>query len=372
MKLLIFISSLSVGGAERVTVNLANHWALKGWEITIVTLRQQSDDFYALNQAVRRIALEMDGDSGNVIVGLIRNLRRVIALQRVLRQIRPDVALAMMDRANVMLAIASCGLHLIRAVGSERIYPPQHPLGTIWERLRFHSYGHLYAVVAQTDKGAEWLKSHTKAQRVIAIPNPANWPLTNQIPFINVENIRRAGRKLLLAVGRLSCQKQFGLLVRCFQSLASSHGDWDLVILGEGPLRSELEVQVSEAGLGNRVFLPGRAGNIGDWYECADLYVMSSRFEGFPNTLVEAMAYGLPVVSFDCDTGPRDIIRHKVDGLLVSSGNEQELTTTLDQLMGDENLRAEFANRAVDVRVRFATERIAEKWERLFKEVCAL
>jgi glycosyltransferase involved in cell wall biosynthesis len=195
--------------------------------------------------------------------------------------------------------------------------------------------------------------------------------LTNQIPFINVENILGVGRKLLLAVGRLSCQKQFGLLVGCFQSLATRHADWDLVILGEGPLRSKLEVQVSEASLRNRVFFPGRAGNIGDWYESADLYVMSSRFEGFPNTLVEAMSYGLPVVSFDCDTGPRDIIRHKVDGLLVSSGNEQELTATLDQLMGDENLRVELANRAVDVRARFATERIAEKWEHLFKEECA-
>jgi glycosyltransferase involved in cell wall biosynthesis len=292
-----------------------------------------------------------------------------MALRRVLREIGPDVALGMMDRANVMLAIASFGLHGIRVVGSERIYPPQNPLGRLWEWLRFYSYGHLYAVVAQTDKGAEWLESHTKARRVFAIPNPANWPLTNQIPLISAENMPGAGRKLLLAVGRLSCQKQFGLLVGCFQSLASGHADWDLVILGDGPLRSELEAQVSEASLGNRVFFPGRAGNIGDWYECADLYVMSSRFEGFPNTLVEAMTYGLPVVSFDCDTGPRDIIRDKVDGLLVSSGNAQELTAALNQLMGDESLRAELANRAVDVRVRFATERIAEMWERLFKEV---
>lgn len=371
MKLLVFISSLSSGGAERVTANLANHWALKGWDITIVTLRQQSDDFYPLNNAVRRIALNIGGDSGNVIVGLIRNIRRVAALRRALRQIEPDVALGMMDRANVTLALASRGLRKMRAVGSERVYPPQHPLGALWERLRFYGYGHLYAVVAQTDKGAEWLKSHTKAQRVFAIPNPASWPLSNQIPFIKVEKICRAGRKLLLAVGRLSAQKQFGLLVRCFQSLAVSHADWDLVILGEGPLRSELEAQVSKANLENRVFLPGRAGNVGDWYECADLYVMSSSFEGFPNTLVEAMSYGLPVVSFDCDTGPRDIVRHNVDGVLVSSGDAQELTAALYQLMGDENLRRRLANRAADVRVRFATERIAEKWELLFKEARA-
>lgn len=371
MKLLIFISSLSGGGAERVTVNLANHWALKGWEITIVTLRRQSDDFYTLHHAVRRVALEMDGDSGHVIVGLVRNLRRVMALRRVLRQIGPDVALGMMDRANVMLAIASRGLRQIRAVGSERTYPPENPLGKLWDRLRFHSYAHLYAVVAQTDMGAEWLKSHTRAQRAFAIPNPVNWPLTDAVPSINVELTRGARRRLLLAVGRLSAEKQFDLLVGCFQSLTTSLADWDLVILGEGPLRRELEAQVSEASLGNRVFLPGRAGNMGDWYQCADVFVMSSRFEGFPNTLVEAMAYGVPAVSFDCDTGPRDIIRHKVDGLLVPPGNVRELTAALKQLMGDENLRMRLANRAADVRLRFATAGIAEKWELLFREACA-
>ena len=110
---------------------------------------------------------------------------------------------------------------------------------------------------------------------------------------------------------------------------------------------------------------------MGDWYQCADVFVMSSRFEGFPNTLVEAMAYGLPVVSFDCDTGPRDIIRHKVDGLLVSPGDAQELTAALGLLMGNENLRMELAKRAPDVRSRFATDRIAEKWESLFKEAYA-
>ncbi len=367
MKLLFFISSLRGGGAERVTVNLANHWAEKGWEVTIVTLAPQHDDFYALNPAVKRLALEMKGESGNVFIGLMQNLRRVLALRRVLRQIQPDVALGMMERANVLLAFASWGLHQIRTVGSERTYPPQHPLGALWEWLRLHSYGHLYAVVAQTDRGAEWLKSHTKAPRVFAIPNSANWPLTNQLPGVDVENVCGSGRKLLLAVGRLSGEKQFGLLVDCFCALASRYPDWDLVILGEGAMRSVLEAQVLEVGMANRILLPGRAGNVGEWYSRADLYVLSSRFEGFPNALVEAMAYGVPVVSFDCDTGPRDIIRHGLDGLLVSPGDVAGLTEALGQLMGDDALRRKLAEQAMDVRVRFAIEQIANNWEVIFE-----
>ena len=113
----------------------------------------------------------------------------------------------------------------------------------------------------------------------------------------------------------------------------------------------------------------GRAGTGGEWYERADLYVMSSRFEGYPNTLAEAMAHGLAAVSFDCDTGPRDIIRHEVDGLLVPPGDVAALTAALDRLMDDATLRQQFAERAVDARRRFSMERIAGTWEDLFKEI---
>ncbi len=369
MKLLIFISSLSSGGAERVTANLANHWAAQGWEVTIATLGPQSADFYELHPSVKRIALELDGDSNNVFVALVRNLHRIFVLRKLLRQMQPDIALALMTGANVLLALAACGMKQAHTVGSERIYPPQHPLGAIWEWLRSKSYGRLDAMVAQTSLGAEWIVANTSARRVVVIPNPVNWPLTNCPPQLDISTAHHAGRRLLLAVGRLSSQKQFSLLVDCFKSLSVRHAEWDLVILGDGPLRPVLEAKVREAGLSKRVFLPGMSGNVGDWYSSADLYVMSSRFEGFPNTLVEAMAYGLPVVSFDCDTGPRDIVRHHVDGSLVAAQDAEGLTAELDRLMSDSDLRKRYAKRAVEVRERFAIRRVADKWEEIFMEI---
>jgi glycosyltransferase involved in cell wall biosynthesis len=369
MRLLIFISSMSGGGAERVTADLANHWASIGWVITIVTISSQRNDFYKLMPAITRIELGLDGDSNNVLIGLTQNIRRITALRRVLRQVQPDVALGMMTGANILLVFASLGLTQTRIVGSERTYPPECPLGGMWEWLRRKSYGRLDVVVAQTNEGATWLKAHTAAKRVEVIPNSVNWPLANLLPHLGVKSVCSNGKHLLLAVGRLSGEKQFGLLVECFCSLASRYPDWNLVILGEGALRSVLEAQVLDVGMTNRIFLPGRAGNVGTWYSCADLYVMSSRFEGFPNTLVEAMAYGVPVVSFDCDTGPRDIIRHEVDGLLVQPGDVAGLTETLGQLMGDDALRRKLAGRAIDVRERFGIERIANNWEVTFKGV---
>ena len=369
MKLLFLIHSLSGGGAERVTVNLANHWAAKGWQITIVTLAPLSLDFYEIHPAVGRIALQLAGESRNVLAGLWKNLHRVRELRQVLRQVQPNVALALMSTANVILALATRGLANVCAIGSERIHPPQLPLGVQWGALRRFTYGRLAAVVALTQESAEWLKMHTRAQRVPIIPNMALWPLAVQAPRLMPETVCVADRNILLAVGRLEKQKGFDWLLEAFMALALKYYNWNLVILGEGPERRALEAQVQAFGLDGRVFLPGRAGNVGEWYERADLYVMSSRFEGFPNTLAEALVHGLPAVSFDCDTGPRDIIRHEIDGLLVPPGDVARLNFALDRLMDDAALRVQFAARAVEARERLSMERIAGMWEGLFAEL---
>jgi glycosyltransferase involved in cell wall biosynthesis len=369
MKIVFFIYSLNSGGAERVTANLANHWVGKGWDISIITLKDQNNDFYRLDPAINRITLNLAGDSYNILTGLRQNLGRVYSLKRALRQIQPDVALGMMSTANVMLALATWGVPQVRTIGSERTHPSQVPLAYPWHGLRRLSYSRLDAVTAQTSKGADWLKAHTNARRVPVIPNPVLWPLPMQAPRITPEDLCQSERLMMLAVGRASEEKQFGLLLEIFHSLANRHPNWDLVILGEGPQRPALREQVRTAGLEKRVSLPGRAGNMKEWYERADLYVMSSRFEGFPNTLAEAMAHGLASVSFDCDTGPSDIIRHGVDGLLVPPGDVTSLTVALDRMMSDAGLRQQFAVRAVEARRRFSIKRIAGLWEELFEEI---
>lgn len=369
MRLLIFIGSLSSGGAERVTANLSNYWVAKGWQITVVTLAPLNLDFYELHPAVQRIALNQTGDSANALLGTWNNLRRVRALRRVLREVRPDIALSMMTTANVLLALAAWGLPTVCAIGSEHIHPPQFPLGRVWEGLRRHLYRRLAAVTALTEESAAWLKAHTRARQIAVIPNAAAWPLPVQSPRLEPAAVGVLGRQRLLAIGRLDRQKGFDGLIAAFATLADRHPHWELVILGEGPLRPALQAQVDAAGLQQRVFMPGRVGNVGQWYESADLYVMSSRFEGFPNTLLEALAHGAPAVSFDCDTGPRDIIRHQVDGWLVPASDVAGLTAALDRLMGDADLRRRFSERAVEARERFSMERIAGLWEALFEEL---
>ena len=266
------------------------------------------------------------------------------------------------------MALAAWGLPVL-VVGSEHVHPPQFPLGVLWEVLRRYSYGRLSAVAALTRESAEWLQAHTNAKQVVVIPNAAPWPLPAKNPKLCPESVCRSGRKILLGVGRLVVEKGFDCLLDAFSRLASPNPDWDLVILGEGPLRLVIENIVKATGLEGRVFLPGSVNNLGEWYERADLYVMSSRFEGFGNTLAEALTYGLPAISFDCEAGPRNIVRHEKDGLLVTLGDVVGLTEALNRLMGNPAMRERFSENAKEARERFSIGRVTGMWEDLFEKV---
>jgi glycosyltransferase involved in cell wall biosynthesis len=235
--------------------------------------------------------------------------------------------------------------------------------------LRGNAYCLLNAVTALTSEGENWLKNNTNAKSVLLIPNAVTWPLPEHEPRISPRAYCQHNKQILLAVGRLEEQKGFDWLIEVFSNLAHKHPNWDLIILGEGSLRVMLEEQVRESGLEKRIFLPGRIGNLSEWYESADLFVMSSRYEGFGNTLVEAMAYGLPAVSFDCDAGPRDIINHRLNGLLVPPCDLAALTATLDNIMRDDALRLRLAERTADVREQFSMKGIASLWEQLFDKL---
>ncbi len=368
MKLLIYLHSLNAGGAERVTANLANYWAAQGWTVTIATIESASHDFYRVDERVGRVGFGLDGDSRNLLHAFVRNIARIRTLRNLIRETRPDVALAMMTNANVVLSLACRGLPDVLAVGSERNYPGHVRLNPIWSMLRRFRYAGLHAVVVQTSECAAWILRHTRARQAPVIPNSATWPLPVHSPAVAPDSVCRPGRRILLCAGRLVGQKNFAFLIDVFGRLAARHPDWDLVILGKGPLHDALRSQVDAAGLDGRVFLPGLVGNLGAWYARSDLYVMTSRFEGFPNTLVEALAHGVPVISLDCDTGPRDIIRHGTDGLLIPMNDAQALHDGMNSVMGDDALRRKLAGRAAEARERFSIERVAGMWEALFMQ----
>ncbi len=366
MKVMLVIHSLACGGAERVTMLLANHWARLGWRVTVVTLADAADDHYRLDAAVQRLSLGLADRSETIGQAVAGNFRRLRALRRALRVERPDVVVAMMVTSNVLVALARLGLDSVTAVGSERSDPEAFRLSAPWPWLRAVTYRWLDAMVALTDESREWLERRTSARRVVTIPNPLALPLPMEEPVRSPGLAAARTPRRLLAVGRLGPEKGYDQLLACFGRLAATHQDWELVIVGEGPERPRLERLVQTLGLGDRVFLPGRVGNPGDWYASADLFVLSSRYEGFPNALAEAMGHGLPVVSVDCTTGPRELIRDGVDGVLVPLGNDTALDHALDDLMRDEGRRKQLGLRALEIRERLSIERVHEQWVSLF------
>ena len=223
-------------------------------------------------------------------------------------------------------------------------------------------------VVALTRETAEWLGAHAGCKRVSVVPNAVFLPLATVPPRVDPQAIVGADRNVLLAVGRLIEQKGHDWLCRAFSEVCAQYPEWHMVILGEGPLRNRLQSLVAELGISNRVSMPGRVGNVADWYVRADLFVLSSRFEGFPSALIEAMASGCPCVSSDCDTGPRELIEDGVNGRLVAPDDVRALAEALGQLMQDPALRARFATRSEGMLERFSEQRIMAGWRSVLSD----
>jgi len=220
-------------------------------------------------------------------------------------------------------------------------------------------------VAAQTLDGARYLEHYTHAKKVAVIPNWIELPLTRQPPNVNPPANIGCDNRLLIGVGRLHPVKKFDRLIVAFSSIADKHPHWSLFILGEGNERPKLEQLIFSLKLSKRVFLPGRVGSLADWYESADILTLTSENEGFPNVILEALAHGCPVISVDCDTGPRDIIKHGENGLLIPQNDPGALAAGLDCLMSDEVLRKRLAMRAPEVLETYSPERVFTMWRNL-------
>jgi GalNAc-alpha-(1->4)-GalNAc-alpha-(1->3)-diNAcBac-PP-undecaprenol alpha-1,4-N-acetyl-D-galactosaminyltransferase len=362
-RLAFVISSLSSGGAERVLSSMANYWAHKGWAITVITLANNDSDFYSLDDRISRIALGAAGQSRGILDALLKNLVRLVALRSAVRMAQPDVVVSFIDGINVLTLMATLFLR-IPVVVAERVDPRWHMIGDVWNRLRTLLYPTAAALVVQTQDVFEWAVQKVGKNKAFVIPNPY---VPNK-PVCPVEQASFPG-PFMLGVGRLEHQKGFDILLLAFSNVAAAHRDWSLVVLGEGRERNALQTLANSLGLEGRVRFPGEISNAAAVMEHASLFVLPSRYEGFPNVLLEAMAAGLPCVSFKCPSGPAAIIRDGIDGKLVPREDVAALGEAIKHLIGDENRRNSLGRAARAVTERFALERIMPMWERLLGDV---
>lgn len=361
--LTLVISSLSCGGAERVMSIMANYWADKGWKIDLLTLDDGTEPpFYKLDCRVRYVPLGLTQDSSNALIAIRNNLKRIQILRAAISESKPNAAIAFVEKTNVITLLATRGLN-VPVVVSERTDPAMFSIGKIWGQLRQRTYPLAHRLVVQS-KGALSYFSPQIQVRTIIIPNPV-LPPPERKHRTNKPLVERA----IIAVGRLGEEKGFDLLIRAFACLKDVHPDWRLTILGEGSLRRELEALREQLGLSHRIHLPGRVKNPYEYLNQADIFVLSSRFEGFPNALCEAMACALPVIATDCPSGPREIVRDGVDGILVPNKDVKALTVAMDRLMSDAGERKRLSERALEVTERFSLDKVMGMWEELLSQV---
>lgn len=362
MRLTLVISSLARGGAERVLSILAGAWAEQGHEVTLLSFDHGEAPAYALHPSVTRLSLGLLEESHGALQGVRRNLGRIRILRRAIRQSRPDLVVSFLDRVNVLTLLATLWMR-VPVIVSERIDPSRYDIGSGWSFLRRLLYPLADLLVCQTEAALARFQALTRV-RGVAIPNPVCLP-PGVASRPTGEN-REPAHHALIAMGRLVPQKGFDLLLQAFSRIAVRHPAWTLTVWGDGPLLEELQTQANSLDLSQRVRFPGATADPFSKLSAADLFVFSSRFEGFGMALAEAMACGLPVISFDCPEGPALLIRDGVDGLLVPPENVDGLSAALDRLMSDPGERARFAVRAPEVLDRFSLERVLPLWQDVF------
>lgn len=362
---ILFVTSyLGQGGAERVSSSLANELSNQGHKLTYATFSKKLPNEYSLDDRVHRIELDLMFRSSNILSALKWNFIRIRALRTILRKKKPALVISFLDSTNLQVLIASLGMP-VKVVISERNFAPNLPMVKSKELARKYLYYFSDVLVVQTARIKDWALEETRSRDIRVIPNWVNYPLPQVPPQIPPPDNER---HIILAVGRDSPLKGFNRLLDIFMSVADSIPDWDLYIVGPDP-DSSLSATIGRSAFSDRVKIPGRAGNISDWYHSADIFVMTSLTEGFPNVLIEAMSHKLPAICFDIISGPSELIEHEVNGLLIPDDDHALFAASLERLALNKNLREDLGRNASAVLDKYSKDQIMKQWSDIVRDI---
>lgn len=355
----MFISSLNKGGSERVLVNLAEYFYSIGYRVTIVTQYRLENEF-SVSEGISRVLSEITPEEMGR--GRISNfLRRFSKLRRIWKQEKPDLILSFIGKNNMMALLTSRFLGIpvvvsVRGEPGEEYYSGGLRLAA---RLLFPLAD---GMVLQTEESAGFFPPAVQKKAVI-LKNSLN-------PAFLREPYQGEREKRIVAVGRIDANKNHEMIIRAFAEIAHSYPDFELTIYGEGELRRFLTGLAGELGLENRIHLPGSVSDVAEAIYRASVFVLSSYSEGMPNTLIEAMALGLPAIATDCPCGgPRELIRDGFNGFLIQPGSRQELADTLRKLLDDPRLAGEIGRNAAGIREELCPDVINRTWKEYLERI---
>ena len=382
MKILYCIPALyNPGGMERVLTEKVNYLvSLADYEIFIVTTDQQAKDLrFPLDSRIKLFHLDIDFNS-HYNYPLVK---KYIAHRKKMKQYKASL-IKLLNDFQIDVCISLCGKEIdflsSLPVKSKKIAEIHFAMNFRKQFLVSRKSGFIWAllgdlrtlslkksvkgldklVVLTKNDRQQWEKTHSN---IIQIPN------VNPLESLEVSDLLQ---KKVISVGKLDPQKGYDLLIESWKIVSNKHPDWVLEIYGQGEWEEKLKSRSKELQLESSFFLCGLTDDVQTKYLNSSIYVMSSRYEGFGMVLVESMSCGLPVVSFDCEYGPSEIITNEVDGFLVEPNNIQSLADKICVLIENDTLRKEMGNNALSSVKRFDKENVMSRWVSLFESMVSI
>ena len=345
MKITFVCKYLGKGGAERVMSILINYFVHKGFQVQLILLYEDLIE-YSIPDEVDVIYLGWK--STKFIPDLIARMKQLREV------ITGDCVISFIYSAIRDTVFSLIGKKNIKVIISDRSDPSREPAGWLRQQIRTVSYYFADTIVFQTQDAQKFFPKKIQKKSVI-IPNPINDALPK--PYKGVR------KKIICAAGRLDDQKNFRLLIESFADFYKKHNDFKLYIYGRGPKLIELQELTRELSVEHVVFFPGFIKNIAEKMNEATMYISSSDYEGISNTMLEAMALGVPTICTDCPVGgARMTIKDGYNGLLVPVGSKKDITNAMLRVAEDPNLAAFLSQNAVNIREELKPDVICKMW----------
>lgn len=359
MKIVILMGSLTMGGAERVATTLASYLSKHDVDTYLISF-DENESSYFIEPSVHFIN-NKDCKKKGKFKGI---KQRINFLFHTLDKIKPDLIFTMFCITNVY-ALLYKFFHdrKIKVVSSERCNPKAKDRKGIKEILNRFSSAKCDGFIFQTEKAQKCYPKKVQKKSIV-IHNAVSNPMLNEVDTSTIMT-----KKIISSMGRLEEQKAQDIMIKAFEPIAQSYPEYKLIIYGEGSKREELERLIKELNLQKNVFLPGNDEKAILKVAQSQIFILTSRFEGMPNALIEAMALGIPSISTDCDMGPSELINSGENGYLVAVDDVNDITNKLELLINDNKLRNFISENSRKINETHSIDKIYRKYLEYFKKI---
>ena len=358
MKILFCIGCMNKGGAERVMANLANYFSIEN--DVVIVISSNDDSKYELSKHVDLLKLDKEKFIKN---GVIRNIKRITMLKKIIKNFKPDIIISFLPEPSFRVLFIKTFCRICPVIVSVR-NDPKVEYKNLFNRIIMKIlYPFADGFVFQTEEAQQYFSKKKKKKSVI-IPNPL------KEEFVTRKKYKGIRDKIIVNVGRLEEQKNHELLIDAYKDLENEIDGYKLIIYGEGTLREKLENKIKELDLEKKVILFGEVQNIPEKIEKASLFVLTSRFEGMPNALMEAMALGLPCIATDCPCGGvRKLIINKENGIVIKNNDLSELKNAIRYVINNPKNAEKLGIEAQKICVNMNPEKINGLWENYIQSI---